>query len=656
MSFDSTIHAKAVELAKLSYQMTAASGSGHPTTATSLVHLIAVLMYQHMRYEPTNPSHPSSDRLVLSEGHAVPVVYAACSDLAVAIGTDPNQRRAMTREDAMTLRQIDSPIEGHPNPIEGFPFFDTATGSLGQGLSHAAGLALAARADGIDRRCFCIIGDGESREGQVWEAVDFIAELGLGSVCAVFNCNQFSQSEPVGSQQSAETIAAKLQAADFQVIDLNGHNPTAIQEAYIAHARAQHDPNAAPVAIVARTIKGWGTPSQQGVGHHGKVVQGEELESVLKELEQTGHGLGASADMPLKIGMMSVRKSVPIEVTPIPTFVEAIEQFGMTATLETGRMATRKAYGVGARALGRANGRVMALDCDVKNSTGADQYAQDDQIASRFFECHIAEQNMISMAAGLAVAGKIPFCSTFGKFVTRAYDQIEIAVNSGANIKIVGSHAGVSLAADGPSQMALSDVAWFRAFSTMRLPNGSPGFYILQPSDAYQCYALVQAMAEYDGPCYLRTLRPETEFLYSEKDLFHLGGHEVLNSGRDLLIIAAGYMVHEANKALQRLDDEGIDATLVDLYSIPFDTEAILDLANQNNGMVLTLEDNYGGGLGSAIADAAAADGDGFTVTQMHVRRLPKSGLSPDDLMHYCGLSAEHIVAQAMAMLQLSVS
>ncbi len=656
MSLDSTIHAKAVELSKLGYEMTAAAGSGHPTTAASLAHLVTVLMYQHMRYEPTNPDHPSSDRLVLSEGHAVPIIYAACADLGVYIGKDEAQMRPMTRDDAMALRAIDSVVDGHPNPIEGFPFFDTATGSLGQGLSHAAGLAAAARLDGLDKRVFCIIGDGESREGQIWEAIDFIRDHDFKSVCPIFNCNEYAQSDKVSPQQTAEVLAKKLEAAGFEAQVIDGHDPSAIVEALSHHAQKQFDPQAAPVAIVARTVKGWGSPSQQGDGHHGKPAEGDEMTQALEELDATARELGASADTPLKIGLMTPKKPEPPRVEPVMTFPEAMAKFGQSAALEKGKYATRKAYGIALRALGHARSDVVGLDADVKNSTYAEYFYKDEQLKERFFECRIAEQNMFSVAAGLSAGGKLPFCSTFAKFVTRGYDQVEMAVNSGANFKIVGSHAGISLAADGPSQMSLPDVAWFRAFTTMRRPGGEPGFYLLQPSDAYQAYALTLAMAEHRGPCYMRTLRPDMEFLYSENHTFTLGGFEVLTPGRDLLIIASGYMVHEANKAIERLDGQGVDATLVDLYSLPFDADAILDLANENNGMILTLEDNYGAGIGSAIADIAAEDGGGFTVHQMHVRNLPKSGRTPDDVLAYCGLHADQIATQAMSMLELTTA
>ncbi|MEM6553153.1 MAG: transketolase [Planctomycetota bacterium] len=652
MSFDSTVHAKAVDLAKLGYEMTSAAGSGHPTSSASLAHLVTALLYTHMRYEPANPGHACSDRLVLSEGHAVPIVYAACADLGIYL-VDNGESRPMTREDALTLRELDSPIDGHPNPLEGFPFFDSATGSLGQGLSTAAGLAIAARLDGLDKRVFCLIGDGESRQGQIWEAIDFIKDHDLKAVCPIFNCNAYGQTDAVSPQQTAATNAAKLAAAGFDVKQIDGHNPTAISEALSAHAQAQHNPDAAPVAIVAETAKGWGATSQQGNGHHGTAVKGDALQAVLDELDATGKSLGAHADTKLEPPRMEPGKpDAGQRMRPAP-LTQALQAFGMDDVITKGKLATRKAYGVALRALGHALPDLVALDAEVSNSTFADQFKKDEKLADRFVECRIAEQNMVSVALGLNAGGKTPFCSTFGKFITRAYDQVEMALNSGGNIKLVGSHAGITLGADGPSQMAMPDVAWFGSFTTM-VRGGYPGFYVVTPSDAFSAYALTAAAAEYEGCVYLRTLRPDTEFLYSDDHSFGLGGHEVLVEGRDLLICATGYMVHEANAALERLDAQGIDATIVDLYSLPFNEEALLDLANSNNGMVLTIEDNYGGGYGAHVASACAASGDGFTVEQMYVQRLPKSAKDHNQMLDYCGLSADHIVAKAMNMLELS--
>ncbi|MEM8781842.1 MAG: transketolase [Planctomycetota bacterium] len=660
MSFDSTVHQKAVELAKLTYEITGAAGSGHPSTGASLAHLLSVLLYQHLRFEPMNPGHPSSDRLVLSEGHAVPVVYAAMADLGIAYrvpteaGFGTGDLKPMDVEIAKTLRAIDSPVDGHPNPPLGFPFFDAATGSLGQGLSVAAGLALAARLDGVEKRVFCIIGDGESREGQVWEAVDFIADQRLTSVCTIFNANAFAQSDAVAGQQTADVLVRKLEAVGFTVLDIDGHQPTQIAEALSRHAQDALNPEAAPVAIVARTVKGWGAASQQGNGHHGQAPTGDALAAVVTELDVTGKQLGATADTPLKRELMVAQKPPAPTVSAYPSFDAALQRFGQEAVLEKGKMATRKAYGVSLRALGHARSDVVALDADVRGSTGAADFFKDDALKERFVDGRIAEQNVVSAALGLTAAGKVPFVSTFGKFLTRAYDQIEMAILSGSPLRLVGSHAGCTLGPDGPSQMALPDVAWFRAFSTMKFPNGQPGCTVLTPSDAYACHALVGLMAEHDAPTYLRTMRPDTEFLYGDQTRFELGGMELLTEGRDVLIAAQGYMVHEANAALEQLDAAGIDASILDLYSLPFDEEKLADLANDHGGMVLTVEDNYGGGMGSAVADALAATGDGFTVQQMFVKRLPKSGKSGDEILKFCGLSAGDITKAAMEMLSLS--
>ena len=654
MSLDSTHHQKAVDLAKLTYEATGSAGSGHPSTGASLAHLLTALLYGHMRHEPANPGHPSSDRLVLSEGHAVPIVYAAMADLGIHYKSG-DDLRPVTRELLMTLRDIDSPIDGHPNPGLGMPFFDAATGSLGQGLSVAAGLAIAAKLDGLDKRIFCIIGDGESREGQIWEAVDFIRDHDLKAVLPIFNANTLGQTSEVSPQQSADVLVKKLEAAGYTVLDIDGHTPTAIVEALATHAQHQHEPGAAPVALVARTVKGWGSASQQGNGHHGTAPTGDALAGVLEELEATARSVGAAADTPLKIPMMSADKpAAPDEAGPAE-FRRSPQ--GRRHGKRAGKRQDGHPQGLRHRIAGRRprprqrrrprrRGQQLHRRRRVQEGRQA--------LAERFVECRIAEQNMVSAGLGLSAAGKVPFISTFGKFMVRAYDQIEMALLSNRPLKLVGSHAGATLGPDGPSQMALVDVPFFRAFTTMRSHDGHRGAVVVTPSDAYACYALVQQMAEYSGTVYLRTLRPDTEFIYGPDDTFVLGGHEVLVEGRDLLICASGYMVHEVNKAIEQLDEAGVDATVVDLYSLPFDGDAIADLANNNHGKVLTVEDNYGGGMGSAVAEVLAATGDGFDVQQMHVQYLPKSGQNPDELLQYCKLSADHIVAKALEMLSLT--
>ena len=657
MSFEAAVHAQAIELDKLSLEMTAAAGSGHPSTAMSLGHIITVLMYHAMRWSPEHPAYPTSDRLVLSEGHAVPIVYAACAKLGVMIGKDPAARRPMTAKDAMKLREGESEIDGHPNPMEGFPFFDAATGSLGQGLSVGAGIAEAARLDGIDRRVYVIIGDGESREGQIAEALDYIVDRKLVNVLPIFNCNGYGQVERVSQQQSPDTMKAKLEAYGYQVIVIDGHNPAQIKSAFDKFAENSAKQGATPIAIVAKTVKGWGSPTMQGGNWHGKPATGDHLQRALSELGERRAELAsalASTDA-FTIQPPTEPPQRPSKSGEMPTFTQILKSRDMESTLHSGRLATRRAYGLALHALGQISDRIVALDADVSNSTFAEYFARDAKLRERFMECKIAEQNMISVAAGLSAGGKIPFCSTFAKFVTRAYDQIEMAINGGANLKIIGSHAGVTLAADGPSQMSLPDVAWFRSLSMVRNHQGNPACYVLQPSDAYAAYALTGVMAEYDGACYMRTLRADTEFLYNDDTVFNLGGFEVLNEGRDVLICASGYMVHEANKALDGLDKAGVSATLVDLYSLPFDTDSLLDLANANGGYVITIEDNYGGGIGSAVADALANSGDSFTLEQMNVNKIPKSAKTPDDVLKMLGLAHTDIVARALRLLQVSV-
>ncbi|MFM9959363.1 MAG: transketolase [Phycisphaerales bacterium] len=656
MSFEAAIHAQAIELDRMTVEMCAAAGAGHPSSALSIGHLVTVLFFHSMRWSPEQPDYPTSDRLVLSEGHAVPVVYAAAIKLGVSVGKDPEARRALTMDDLKTLRGIDSVLDGHPNPVEGFPLFDAATGSLGQGLSVAAGLGEAARLDGYDKRIFCIIGDGEAREGQVAEALDYIIDRKLTNVLPIFNCNEWGQAGKVSPQQSADTIKAKLEATGFNVRVIDGHNPQQIKLAFDDFAKVSGVSTATPMAVIAKTQKGWGSPTLLNGNWHGKPAEGQQLAKVLNELNERRGELTSSLTSTdaFTIEPPGEAKAPSTPLGDLPTFSAIMKKRDMESVIHTGRFATRKAYGVALQALGQLNDRVVALDADVSNSTFAEMFAKDAALKSRFLECKIAEQNMVSVAAGLAAAGKIPFCSTFAKFVTRAYDQIEMAINSGANIKIVGSHAGTGPASDGPSQMSLPDIAWFRSWTTVRNAQGNPACYLLQPADAYAAYALTGVMAEYEGACYMRTLRPETEFLYNDSTVFNLGGFEVLNEGRDVLIVAAGYMVHEANKAIDLLDKAGVSASLVDLYSLPFDTEALLDLANENNGYVITVEDNYGGGIGSAVADALAASGEGFTLDQVHIPRIPKSGRTPDDVLKYCGVTAKDITDRTLRLLQVT--
>ncbi|MFN9971490.1 MAG: transketolase, partial [Phycisphaerae bacterium] len=629
-------------------EMTAAAGSGHPSSSMGIGHLVTVLLFHTMRWSPDYPDYPTSDRLVLSEGHAVPAVYAALAKLGVMYGKDPNARRKLTVDDLKNLRSMNSELDGHPNPMEGMPFFDSATGSLGQGLSVAAGLAEGAKLDGLDKKIYCIIGDGECREGQITEALDYIIDHKLHAVLPIFNCNEYGQSDRVSGQQSAERMAARLTAMGFEVKDIDGHNPNQIKSAFDAFAKTTK-----PMALIARTVKGWGAESMQGASWHGKPASGDALKKALAELDQKRMELTSSLGQgdAFTIEPPPDMNTPDLAVGDMPSLPEAMKAMDMESLYQSGVIATRRAYGIALRALGKVNKKVVALDADVSNSTFSDMFKKDSASSARFFECKIAEQNMVGVATGLSAAGKVPFCSTFAKFFNRAYDQIEMAIYSGANLKLVGSHAGITLGSDGPSQMSMPDIAWFRAFATMKDHRGNPGCYILQPSDAFAAYALVGVMAEYEGCCYMRTLRADTEFLYSENDVFNLGGFQTLAEGKDLVIAASGYMVHEANKALDLLDKAGISATLLDMYSLPFDSDGVLDLINQAGGNVLTLEDNFGGGLGSAIADALTESGDAFKHKQMFVKRIPKSAKTPDEMLKMCGLTATDVVKETKKLL-----
>jgi transketolase len=551
-----------------------------------------------------------------------------------------------------TLREIDSPIDGHPNPQVGVPFFDAATGSLGQGLSVAAGLGVAARMEKVERNIYCLIGDGESREGQIWEAMDFIADHALTNVVAIFNCNELAQSDWVSPQQSAETLAKKAEAFGFIARVIDGHDPEQISKAFNELNVIKNGNR--PFAIMARTVKGWGAAAEQGMGKHGTPVKKDKMPEVFKQLDETARDLGVAdykVDGELKISPPKARPEPLAPSRPaaikLPALNEGFALVGLDKDLAANKgIAPRKAYGAALVALGAADSerRIVALDADVKNSTYAEWFYK--KFPERFVECKIAEQNMVSVAAGLAAGGKIPFLSTFAKFFERAYDQIEMAIISGANLKMTGSHAGVTLAADGPSQMSLPDVAFFRSFAHVNNFNGCPAVGYFFPADAVSTYRCTELMANLDGACYQRTLRAETKMLYKPDDTdFKVGGFKVLREGQDLCFVSAGYMVHECLKVADELAKSGRRASVIDAYSFPLDTRGVLDVAARSGGRIITVEDNYTGGLDAEIAIAITNNGDDFTLKNLFVKRLPKSGKEPDDVLEFLNLDAKAILA-----------
>jgi transketolase len=651
---DQAVQAKAIALGKLALQATTSAGSGHPTTALSLAHLTTVLMYRVMRWDPIQPAAGGSDRLVLSEGHAVPIIYSACADLGVTI-TPGGKPRPMTMDDLMALRSIGSPIDGHPNPMLGFPFFDAATGSLGQGLSVSAGLAAAARLDKLDKTIYCIMGDGETREGQVWEAMDFVADHALTNVVAIMNCNTLGQSDFVADGQHWEQLRRKVEAFAWTAVVIDGHDPIAIEETL---KRRRELGAGKPLCVIARTVKGWGVPSLGGMGHHGVPVPQDKLQAALRDLDQRAIELGVANLDPdayaaaLRIPAPPLPPKKTTSARPIGFEAAVAAEPKVAAALaEKHLMSPRRAFGLALRALGAADPAVVALDADVKNSTYALDFAK--AYPERYFEARIAEQNMISAAAGLAGGGKLAFASTFGRFLERAFDQIEMAIIGGANLKLVGTHVGVTLASDGPSQMALADMSFMRAFAHTQDSRGNPAITVLTPSDAVSAYALVTEMAAFPSACYLRAVRADLPILYSAEDKFAFGGHKVVREGNvgnpHIVIVSCGYLVHSCLKAAQLLADINIDATVIDAYSLPMNVEPILNLASAS-GTILAVEDSYVGGVGSELAEAAAEKSRSPRIRSMTVRTMPKSGRKPDDVLAYVHLSVDEIASAASTL------
>jgi transketolase len=642
------LDAKIIKLSKQVVRMCTQAGSGHPSSSLGIIHLVTGLMYRVMKYDPKNPWLGGSDRLVLSEGHAVPAVYAAYCELGGVVGT-PEAPSELSFTDATTLREGDSVLDGHPNPAIGMPFFDAATGSLGQGLSVAAGLAAAARLDKSDAKFFCLIGDGESREGQIWEAVDFIVEHKLTAVRPIISANGQGQSDYVSDQQSADTLVKKLQAAGMDVRLIDGHDWDEVLDALSA------DATDAPIAVVAKTTKGWGVSALQSCDSHGKPLSDDQLEPALAELDAKAEELGVAGAADEDAAQLTT----PAEINPptggeiaLGSFADACKAAGQEKALEAGKMATRVAWGVALHAAG-ADERIVATDGDVQGSTYTNMFAKN--YGERYLEAKIAEQNMVSMAAGLAAGGRIAVASTFGKFFVRAFDQIEMAAISHANVKMMGSHTGVSLAADGPSQMGLCDVAFFRSFAHAKRVDGQPMIRVFAPSDAVSTFKLAELMLNLDGMCYMRTQRPGVPMLYDEDDTFSLDGFKHLIDGEDLCIVASGYMVHEAQKACKLLEEKaGLSASLVDAYALPLATDEILRIGDDCRGQILVLEDNYVGGFADEIAAAAAKSDLGVMVESMRVERTPKSAKTPEEILKMVKLTANDIAAKAQSMFDRS--
>ncbi|HEX2956593.1 MAG TPA: transketolase [Chitinispirillaceae bacterium] len=637
------IHEKAVELCKQVLLMTTISGSGNPSSSLSLAHIITVLMYEIMHYSPQNPWSPANDCIILSEGHVVPIVYAAYADLGGVYGIDAEHPSKLSIEELKTLRQICSPLDGHPNPQAGFPFFDCATGSLGQGLSCAIGQILSARLQKIKKHVYVIIGDGEGREGQVWEACDYIIDHNLYEIIPVFNCNGHSQTGPVTLQQSSQKYVNKLRAFGFQTFPVEGHDPEALIKSFRKIIQQK-----APSAIIAQTIKGWGVPHLQDPFHNVKSLKESDLTDAFTKLEATIPNIKDSSpetgsiargilyptpapDYPADTSVLHT------DLFPDPDFEKILQGDPYIETFRKGIMSTRRAFGLALRESGYSNPYIVCLDADVCNSTFSNYFA--DAFPDRFFQCGIAEQNMMSMATGLAKTGYIPFVSTFAKFMVRAFDQLELALISGANIKLCGSHAGVNTGADGPSQMGTSDLSYMCALSTVKNSNDDRLMTIFNPSCAVAAFKCVQTMMSLHHSCYLRTIRQDLPILYSPDEKFEPGDVKLIIEGKDVAMMASGYMVHACKKVVEELQDAGIHVSLYDCYTLPIKPQIIYTAAENNNGKIITVEDNYGNGLGAQIASIAALNEySTILVKQLFVKRIPKSGITAEDVLDFVGL------------------
>ncbi len=598
---------KARRLSILSMMSTTAAGSGHPTSCMSAAELMAGVFFYAMKFDAKNPNGPDTDRFVLSKGHAAPVLYAALAEA----GVFPASR-------TMTLREFSSELEGHPTPrIHGV---DAATGSLGQGMSVAAGLAIGARLDKSPTRVYVLLGDGEMAEGQIWEAAAFAGYYKLDNLTVIADVNALGQSQPTMYQHDMETYRAKFAAEGFAAEVIDGHDVSAVLGA-LDRAKAT---KGRPQVIVARTVKGHGFSQVAGKENwHGKPFPKDMLAQAIQEL-------GGPIEVPPDPGKSYERKSLPKPPDfPAPAAPD----------YEAGKpVATREAYGFALKKLGAVNPSVVAASGDVKNSTFSDMFGN--AFPDHFYQGFIAEQNLVSLGVGLAARGKVPFLDTFACFLSRAYDNVRMAAISRSNINLCGSHCGVSIGEDGPSQMALEDLAMFRAI------HGSAVFY---PSDAVSTERLVETMARRSGINYLRTSRPKTAILYSKDEKFPVPGFKVpRQSAQDrVTVIGAGITVHEALKAADELKAQGTAVRVIDLYCVkPIDGKALAEQINATGGRLVTVEDHWSeGGVGEAVLGALAQAGVAPSKYRMlAVRDMPHSG-KPDELVDAFGISARHIAA-----------
>jgi transketolase len=608
MADDAALFRMAQKLRRHSLESTTRAGSGHPTTCMSAADIVSVLFFDEMRFDPADPSGRGADVFVLSKGHAAPLLWAALKEAGCI------------DDDLLTLREITSPLEGHPTPL--VPWVRVASGSLGQGLSAAAGMAWARRRDAEPGRVYCLLGDGEVAEGSVWEAAAFASFNRLGNLCAIVDVNRLGQSGPTMYEHHLETYEARFNAFGWQTAVVDGHDVAQVRGAF-AKARAV---DGKPFALIAKTFKGRGVSFLEDKdGWHGKPVKkGEELQKALAELGDT-----------------EIR--IPVAARRYPGAPAEAASPDLRATPEYARgqeVATREAYGTALAKLASLSPRVVALDGDTKNSTFSERFKA--VAPDRFAESYIAEQNMIGAALGMSTEGKVPFASTFACFLTRAYDFMRMAVYSRPkHLVICGSHAGVSIGEDGASQMALEDLAMMRALL---------GTTVLYPGDAVSAERLVVAAARTPGIVYIRTSRPKTPVLYANEEPFPVGGSKTLRSSeRDAVaVVAAGVTLHEALAAHDQLAAEGVAIRVIDLYSVkPVDVDTLLRAAGETREIVTVEDHSVHGGIGEAVAGVVAGRA---RVEMLGVREIPRSG-KPAELLAAHGLDAAAIARAVRRLL-----
>lgn len=590
-----------------SISATTAAGSGHPTSCLSAADLVAGLFFGHMKYDAKNPHHYNNDRFILSKGHAAPLLYAAWAEN----GFIPVSELAK-------LRQFGSDLEGHPTPR--LAFADVATGSLGQGLGVGLGMALAAKQDKLDYHTYVLLGDGELAEGAVWEAANLAGFYKMSNLVAIVDANRLGQSQATMFGHDISVYAKRFDAFGWRVETIDGHDIEEIIEVLSGIGLDEK-----PLVIIAKTYKGAGVSFiQDKDGWHGKTLNAEEAARAIAELSpsaKSGIGQPIAAPSPLPAPNLAAPASYP------------------AISYKLGdKIATREAYGAALVRVGGANPAVVAMDGDTKNSTYSEKFYK--AFPNRFTECFIAEQNLVAVAIGFGTRGHVPFASTFATFFTRAADQIRVAGISSANLKLVGSHVGVSIGEDGPSQMALEDLATFRAIQ---------GSSVLYPADAVATEKLLEEMAKTKGVQFLRTSRPKTPVIYGNDEQFPIGGAKLLREGTKVTIVAAGVTLFEALKAADQLQAEGITVSVVDAYSVkPLGKTVILIAARKTNNTIITVEDHYPeGGLGDAVASEVSSEG--VKVHKLAVNGLPRSG-SAEELLAHFKIDAAAIVAKVKSL------